>query len=651
LFYKEVMIDNEKLSEKIGGMTNIAQDGPGNAVGALRRGDGTWQFVVWAPKRESMRLHLLARPGRNPGDASTPERWVPMEKDACGYFRALVNNADDARYFYQLDGSVERPDPASRFQPEGVHGPSQTVDLNNFPWRDQNWKPPRLEDSVFYEVHIGTYTHSGIPSGTAPGTLSALAQHLDAIADAGVTTVELMPVAQFPGRRNWGYDGVFPYAVQNSYGGPRELQKFVDAAHARGLAVALDVVYNHLGPEGNYLGDYGPYFAGRYKTPWGDAINYDSAGSEGVREYFIGNALYWFENYHIDALRLDAIHGIFDFGAVHVLEEMQERVEALGKKLGRDLTLIAESDLNDARVLKARAQGGYALPSQWSDDFHHSVRALLTNEQQGYYADFGKAEDLAITLRDGWAYQWRFSEYRQRRHGNSPKGLAKSHFTVFVQNHDQVGNRAIGERLTRLTDFEGLKLAAGITLLSPFVPLLFMGEEYGEEAPFLYFTDHGDPELVKAVRKGRREEFTAFGWAEEQIPDPQEEATFRKSVLTLDWSEEPHRTLRSLCKELIAYRRQNRLGWTSDLQVDADEDTRSLRIIYPQEQKTIALFFNFGERPSTGRLPAPPPKWSIALDSADRRWRGPGETAARIDGESAAISPHSFLVLEAQREK
>lgn len=439
-------------------MTNVEQDSREKTTGAVRRADGTWQFVVWAPRSKSVRLHLLAQAPIGQS-ASRPDRWIDMESDACGYFRAEVTHADDARYFYELDGLVERPDPASRLQPEGVHGPSQTVDLSSFRWTDQSWKAPRLEDSVFYEIHIGTYTPSG--------TLAELADHLDSIADLGVTTVELMPVAQFSGRRNWGYDGVFPFAVQNSYGGPRELQKFADAAHARGLAVALDVVYNHLGPEGNYLGEYGPYFADRYKTPWGDAINYDSAGSEGVRQYFIGNALYWFENYHIDALRLDAIHGIFDFGAVHVLEKMQERVEALGEKLGRDLLLIAESDLNDARILRPREEGGYAFPSQWSDDFHHSVRALLTKEQQGYYADFGKAEDLAITLRDGWAYQWRYSKFRRRRHGNSPKGLSKSHFTVFIQNHDQVGNRAIGDRLTQLTDFEGLKLAAGIMLLSP----------------------------------------------------------------------------------------------------------------------------------------------------------------------------------------
>ena len=619
------------MSAKIVAMMKSEQEGVGKGLGTVRRPDGTWDFVVWAPKRKSVRLHLL-------GHSAAQERWIPMEKDECGYFRAQVKDADDARYFYELDSTSERPDPASRLQPDGVHGPSQAVELNSFAWGDQNWKAPRLEESVFYEVHIGTYTPEG--------TLAALAQHLDAIAELGITTVELMPVAQFPGRRNWGYDGVFPYAVQNSYGGPRELQKFVDAAHARGLAVALDVVYNHLGPEGNYLGEFGPYFSGRYKTPWGDAINYDSAGSEGVRQYFIGNALYWFENYHIDALRLDAIHGIFDFGALHVLEEMQERTEALGKKLGRDLILIAESDLNDARVLKLREQGGYGLASQWSDDFHHSVRALLTKEQQGYYADFGKAEDLATTLRDGWAYQWRFSKYRQRRHGNSPKGLSKSHFTVFTQNHDQVGNRAIGERLTQLTDFEGLKLAAGITLLSPFVPLLFMGEEYGEQASFLYFTDHGDPELVKAVRKGRREEFTAFGWTQEQIPDPQDEATFRKSILKLDWNNEPHRTLRAFYKELIAYRRKNRLGWTSDLRVDTDEETRSLRIVYPQEQKTIVLFFNFGEEASTARLPRAVPRWNIALNSADRHWRGPSEAAQPVDREALVISPHSFLVLE-----
>src|SRR4029077_1030537 len=365
-----------------------------------------------------------------------------------------------------------------------------------------------------YELHTGTFTEEG--------TFESAISRLESLADLGVTAVELMPVAQFPGTRNWGYDGVFPYAVQNSSGGPRGLQKFVNAAHGIGLSVILDVVYNHLGPEGNFAGEFGPYFTDRYRTPWGRAVNFDGHGSDPVRAFFIQNAIYWLKEFHIDALRLDAVHGIFDFSAHHFLAELKESVEALAQRSRRKLFVIAESDLNDARLLHALDRGGYGLDVQWSDDFHHALHTLLTHEFTGYYSDFGSIDDLCEVLRDGWLYSGQYSRFRRRRHGNSAAGIQQSRFVVFSQNHDQVGNRAQGERLIQLVDFESIKLAAGVTLLSPFVPLLFMGEEYGETHPFLYSTSHFSPELNEAVRKGRREEFAAFGWGDD-LPDPDDE--------------------------------------------------------------------------------------------------------------------------------
>src|SRR2546423_706690 len=379
-------------------MNDAHQARPG-PLGATRLRDGSWQFVVWAPHRERVELHLLD---------GQPEFQI-MEKDALGYYRVIARNvAADSRYFYRLEGAGERPDPASRFQPDGVHGPSATVDLRSPEWTDALWKGLPLEELVFYELHVGTFTPQG--------TLAAAISRFDELADLGINTIELMPVAQFPGERNWGYDGVYPFAVHNSYGAPRELQSLVNAAHCKGLAVALDVVYNHLGPEGNYLSEYGPYFTDRYHTPWGAAWNFDGPYSDEVRHFFIQNALYWIENFHIDALRLDAIHGIFDASAFPFLAELSGEVAAFSTRVGRKIHLIAESDLNDARVLRPVADGGYGMDAQWSDDFHHSVHTLLTGENSGYYADFGELCNLSTTLEQGWCYCGQYSRHRHRRH-------------------------------------------------------------------------------------------------------------------------------------------------------------------------------------------------------------------------------------------
>jgi len=586
------------------------QNHPRPAIGAAPLEGGRWKFVVWAPHHQKVELHLL--------DGRTP--FCAMERDALGYHRAVIEDVRaGARYLFGMDGTLRRPDPASRFQPEGVHGPSQVVDLRAFSWSDAAWKGFALEDSVFYELHVGTFTREG--------TFASLISHLDDLAGVGVNTIELMPIAQNSGVRNWGYDGVYPYAAQNNYGSPRDLQALVDAAHARGLAVALDVVYNHLGPEGNYLSDFGPYFTDHYRTPWGAALNFDRAESDEVRQFFIQNALYWLEDFHIDALRLDAIHGIFDASAVPFLAELANDVAALSSRLGRKLQLIAESDLNDARAMRATDAGGLGMDAQWSDDFHHSVHSLLTGERSGYYEDFGEMCHLTTTLKQGWCYAGQYSRHRRRKHGNAPPQSSASRFVVCIQNHDQVGNRAVGDRLSRLVSFESLKLAAGITLLSSFTPLLFMGEEYGETAPFQYFTSHGDMELGEAVRRGRNEEFRAFGWKGE-VPNPQAESTFQASKLDRALAnEEPHRTLRRFYQKLLGLRREWDMGRLTQISVTQFESAKALMVLYGRPSPSLAMLFQFGDTPAQLRPSLPSGVWSKRVDSADLEWLGPGASA------------------------
>ena len=601
--------------------------------GATLLPDGRFQFVVWAPHHESVRLCLE---GGNPSDR-------PMLRDELGYHHLIRDDVGHgSTYFYGLSNGQKRPDPASRFQPAGVHGPSQVVDLSGFVWSDAKWTGVPFEDSVFYELHTGTFTQEG--------TFSAVIPHLDALADLGVTTIELMPIAQFPGPRNWGYDGAYPFAIQSSYGTPAHLQKLVDAAHARNLAVALDVVYNHLGPEGNYLREYGGYFTEHYRTPWGAALNYDGPGSDEVRHFFIENALYWLEEFHIDVLRLDAVHSIYDGSAFSFLAELSNAVKGLSERAGREIHLVAESDLNDVKVLRPVNRGGFGMDGQWTDDFHHSVHTLLTGENTGYYADFGEVRHLARTLKQGWFYSGEYSKYRQRRFGNPPSGLKREHFVVCIQNHDQVGNRALGDRLAKLVNFESLKLAAGVTILSGFVPLLFMGEEYGEIAPFLYFTSHGDPELAEAVRRGRKEEFRAFGWQLE-LADPQAESTFLSSKLNHGLKkEEPHHTLHQFYKRLLTMRREHRLTHNTPMDVREYDATRVVIAFQERANDYLALIFHFGDAAATLSAPLPAGRWETALDSADLPWLGPGPSLpSRFDVTGtlrATLQPRSFTVLK-----
>jgi maltooligosyltrehalose trehalohydrolase len=579
-------------------------------IGAEARGGGTWEFGVWAPLLENVQLRTMA-PAR--------EGVHAMERTGKGYWRTVLEGLPpDARYLYRLDGRLERPDPASHCQPLGVHGCSQTVDHGRFPWTDGAWTGLPIEDWIIYEVHVGTFTPEG--------AFEAIIPRLPELVELGVNALELMPVAQFPGDRNWGYDGVYPFAVQGSYGGPEGLKRLVDACHRLKISVVLDVVYNHLGPEGNYLEDFAPYFTTRYRTPWGKALNFDGPWSDGVRDYFLQNARHWFERFHIDSLRLDAVHGIFDRSGKHILLELSEQALELARQGKRPCHLIAESDLNDARIVRPPRLGGLGIDAQWNDDFHHSVHTLLTEDRFGYYQDFGAMGDLAKAYREGFVYDWRYSRYRKRHHGSSSADIPASRLVVFTQNHDQVGNRPGGERLASRIDADGLKLAAAVTILSPFVPLIFMGEEYGEESPFLYFVSHGDPDLGKAVREGRRREFAAFAWAEEP-PDPLSVETFAAS--RLDWGQlrrEEHRTLWEFYRELIRLRRALaplRDLNKSDQAVLFREEDKSFRVERWHGRERTLFLANFGSGVSScpGDLGG---RWRKLLDSADSCWRGPG---------------------------
>ncbi|HBB30394.1 MAG TPA: malto-oligosyltrehalose trehalohydrolase [Cyanobacteria bacterium UBA8803] len=600
-------------------------------IGSRYLGDGKCEFRVWAPQRQSIAVHIV----------SPQDRSIPLEKDEWGYWQVTVSGIEPGTlYFYQLDGTTDRPDPASNWQPKGVHGPSQVVD-HRFPWHDVAWQGIPLSEMIMYELHVGTFTPEG--------TFEAIIPRLPDLLELGVNALEIMPVAQFPGDRNWGYDGVYLYGVQHSYGGPEGLKKLVDACHQAGIAVILDVVYNHLGPEGNYLWGYGPYFTDKYRTPWGSAVNFDGAYSNDVRNFFIENALYWLEHYHIDALRIDAIHAIYDTSATPFLQELAQRIAVFSQETGRKRYAIAESDLNDVRVLRPREQGGFGYDAQWCDEFHHALRTLLTGDCSGYYCDFGKIEHLVNSFRNGYVYTGQYSLYRRRNHGNSTQNCTADQFVVFTQNHDQVGNRLFGERLSTLVDFEGLKLAAGALLLSPYIPMLFMGEEYGEEAPFVYFISHGDPDLVEAVRKGRAEEFKSFGW-DKEVPDPYSIEIFTKSKLHWERaSQGKHGILRSLYKRLIQLRKElpalARLD-NRNLEVSSWEDKNLLLLHRHAPKSQIFCIMNFEKQPVTFAPQFPKINWQKLLDSSDEQWLGPISTLPdRLQpGQPLTINPLSFVL-------
>jgi maltooligosyltrehalose trehalohydrolase len=503
----------------------------------------THEFRVWAPGRRQVEVVLS-------GGQRVPMRPSDRGAGYGGWWTCSVPQAGPGSdYAFSLDAGPPRPDPRSAFQPRGIHGPSRLVDHAAFAWSDAGWRGVPLAGSVLYECHVGTFS--------AEGTFDGAIEHLGHVADLGVDAIELMPVAEFSGDRGWGYDGVDLFAPHHAYGGPDALKRLIDAAHARGLGVVLDVVYNHLGPAGNYLPEFGPYFSAQHRTNWGEAVNFDGPGSDEVRRFVIDNALMWLRDYHGDGLRLDAVHAIVDHSATHILEELAAEVTALAAHAGRPLFLAAESDLNDPRFVRSRDAGGYGLDAAWADEWHHALHATLTGDTSGYYEDFGPLPLLAKALRQAWVYDGTYSRYRRRVFGRSPAGLDGSQFVVATQNHDQVGNRAAGERSSALMSDGRLRVAAALLLTSPFVPLLFQGEEWGAATPFQYFTGHQDPGLGAAVSQGRRSEFSAFGWDPADVPDPQDPATFERS--RLNWAEictQRHASLLAWYRSLVALRRQ-----------------------------------------------------------------------------------------------
>jgi maltooligosyltrehalose trehalohydrolase len=570
--------------------------------------NGTCRFMVWAPLAKKVELHITA----------PEEQFLPMTRKAFGYYHTTADIEPGSRYFYRLDNGKDYPDPASRFQPEGVHGPSQVL-APAFPWQDERWGGISLSQHIIYELHVGTFTPAGDFAGVIP--------YLEELKKLGITAIELMPVAQFPGNRNWGYDGVFPFAVQNSYGGPVELKHLVNACHEKQMAVILDAVYNHLGPEGNYLGQFGPYFTDRYHTPWGTAINFDGPFSDDVRRYFIENSLYWFREFHVDALRLDALHAILDSSARPFLEQLTVSVKQLARQLHRQIYLIGESDANDRRLITSPKQGGYGIDAQWNEGFHHALHGLLTGEKTGYYRDFGRIKHLARAFREGFVYSGQYSPYRKRRHGSSSGDIPAHRFVVFAQNHDQTGNRMLGERLSKLVSLEKLKLSAGVVLLSPFIPLIFMGEEYGENAPFQYFTSHSDPALVKAVCEGRHREFAAFA-DKGEFPDPQDEATFLRSKVDYNLHNEGrHQIIYEFYKKLITLRGEiPALACLSKENMEVLEYEKE-KLLYVRrwiEGSEAVTIFNFADVESTVVLPVPDGVWEKKLDSAEKHWLGNG---------------------------
>jgi maltooligosyltrehalose trehalohydrolase len=501
------------------------------SFGAIPTGSGT-QFRVWAPKARLVRVRLergelLNMPVESPGIFTTSAQVGPGE-----------------RYFYMLDQGRAVPDPVSRYLPEGVHGPTEIVDPKAFRWKDAGWRGIARDEYIIYELHVGTFTPEG--------TFGAVIDRLEYLKHLGISVIELMPVAAFPGTSNWGYDGASLYAVQASYGGPEGLKRVVDAAHGAGLAVMLDVVYNHLGPEGNYLCMFGPYFSNRHSTPWGDAVNFDGPESEPVRRYFIENALYWIREYHLDGLRLDAIQNICDDSPRHIVADINGEVQALARELGRTVCVIAETDTNDPVIVRPESRGGWGLCGLWSDDFHHAVHTALTGENKGYYQDFGRREQIVHALNEGFVYQGEYFKYWGAQRGARPEGVPLPAHVICIQNHDQIGNRALGERLNHLVPKGAFKLASALLLLAPHTPLLFMGQEYGEAAPFQFFTDFGEPGLRKAVSKGRRNEFKEFDWTE--VPDPQDPQTFERSKLHWQLADEDKNDVLRWYRQLLELR-------------------------------------------------------------------------------------------------
>ncbi|WP_291858144.1 malto-oligosyltrehalose trehalohydrolase [Marinilabilia sp.] len=580
--------------------------------------------LVWAPFAKSVTLE------------KNKSLRLPLNRSSSGYWEGHdLPLSDGDIYSFILDGE-KFPDPASLSQPQGVHGVSQVVDLNHFPWNDDNWESPQLDELIIYELHTGTFSKEG--------TFYGIAAQLLQLKKLGINTIEIMPVAQFPGTRNWGYDGVCLYAVQESYGGARQLQELVDKCHALGIAVILDVVYNHLGPEGNYLPKFGPYFTDQYKTPWGDAINFDDAFSDDVRHFFMENAIMWLRDFHIDGLRLDAVHAIKDLSAHHFLAELKKKIEQLNRDYNRNHFLIAECDLNDVRYINPYVKGGFNLDAQWCDEFHHALHSLVTGETNGYYNDFKGISTLVKSYNHGYVYDGIYSPHRKKTFGTSTENQPGHKFVVFAQNHDQIGNRMLGDRLSELVSFEMQKIIAAAYLLSPFIPMLFMGEEYGEHNPFLYFVSHSEQELLKNVREGRKKEFKDFMGTQEP-PDPQSENTFRKCILTppQKWNIQ-QKKLFEWYRFLIQFRKQQ-LSRNNDARQHFRAGNLSdclIQLTIEKEDTKLLCFQNFGKTMVSVELSG-----KILTSSALKKFGGPLKEKEEIAFEGKInLPPESYTIVE-----
>ncbi len=554
------------------------------------------EFSVWAPYPDAVKVRI--------GEAE-----YPMTCTEGGWWRVSVDVPWGTDYTFLLgDDPTPFPDPRGLRQPKGVHGPSQTYNQKAFPWTDGTWAGAPLSGGVIYEIHVGTFTPGG--------TFDSAIERLPYLADLGITHIELMPIAEFPGEFGWGYDGVAFFAVTENYGGPDALKRFVDACHQNCLSVVLDVVYNHFGPVGNYANNFGPYLTTRHHTPWGDAINFEEGGSDEVRRYFCDNALMWMRDFHIDGLRLDAVHEYMDRSAIHFMEQLSSEVEVLSSTLGRDLVLIAESDLNDPRVVTPREASGFGMDAQWSDDFHHSLFTVLykSPEGMGYYDDFGTMEDLAKSLKEVFVYDGIYSSYRKRTHGRPAVRLSAHHFVGFIQNHDQVGNRATGDRIEHIIGMPRSKVAAAVVLLAPFLPMIFQGEEYAADTPFQYFAHHEDPAIAKSVSEGRKKDFAVFGWNPEEVPDPEKRETFERSKL--NWNEITegrHAEMLDWTRKLIHLRRSSPSlndGDLSHIKVRFDEEKRWLSM----KRGAVRLICNLGTE--VHRSPNPE-RLALVLRSAE----------------------------------
>jgi maltooligosyltrehalose trehalohydrolase len=593
---------------------------------------GKAEVLLWAPLAEKVAIVL---------EAGTKK--IDLEKEELGFWHSSVSEIKPGdRYKFSVDGKDPLPDPASLSQPDGVHAESEAFDLKQFQWADAQWNNVPLSDYIIYELHTGTFSEAGDFDGIIP--------LLDHLIELGINAIEIMPVAQFPGSRNWGYDGVFPFAVQSSYGGPQKLQQLVQACHDKGLAVILDVVYNHVGPEGNYFGQFGPFFTDKYHTPWGEAVNFDDEYCDGVRDYFIENVIMWFRDFHIDALRMDAVHAIKDLSSRHILQEIRLAVDAYMAQSSKVHYLIIECDLNDPRFLDSPEKNGFGMDAQWIDEFHHALRITAGEPPTGYYEDFSGIKSLEKSYKDAYVYDGQYSSHRKKLFGRAAGELTGASFIVFSQNHDQVGNRMLGERSGTLYSYEMQKLLAGAVLCSPFLPMLFMGEEWGETNPFLYFVSHTDQELNLLVRKGRKEEFAAFH-SEGEAPDPDREETFLASKLQWDLlKQKEHHTIFEYYKALIALRKAHPAlnnGNRVDLDARAYEAENCLVLNRWTDSETLYCFMNFSTSQQSITLPESLGDLNLLLHSSDASWNGPGLSGSEtISGTEITLLPESISIYE-----